>query len=134
MKWEWGNNFNVFSFLFNSCQSLHNTINEMQSVDEKVSSPKLKWRKTICTAKTLTYHQFLSEITIKVVLGGYCRCPDSHDLSECHHLYDLSCNYHWTLDFQILLIIKFLVPPISLTVLTLTLKKISVTTPWDHLK
>ena len=26
---------------------------------------------------------------IKVVLEGYCRCPDSHDLSECHHLYDL---------------------------------------------
>ncbi len=25
----------------------------------------------------------------KVVLGGYPRCPDSHDLSECHHLYDL---------------------------------------------
>ncbi len=27
--------------------------------------------------------------TFKVVLGGYRRCPDSHDLSECHHLYDL---------------------------------------------
>ena len=26
---------------------------------------------------------------VKVVLGGYRRCPDSHDLSECHHLYDL---------------------------------------------
>ncbi len=25
----------------------------------------------------------------KVVLEAYCRCPDSHDLSECHHLYDL---------------------------------------------
>ncbi len=25
----------------------------------------------------------------KVVLGGYPRCTDSHDLSECHHLYDL---------------------------------------------
>ena len=25
----------------------------------------------------------------KVVLGGYPRCPDSHDLSECQHLYDL---------------------------------------------
>ncbi len=22
----------------------------------------------------------------KVVLEGYRRCPDSHDLSECHHL------------------------------------------------
>ncbi len=26
---------------------------------------------------------------IKVVLEGYRRCPDSHDPSECHHLYDL---------------------------------------------
>ncbi len=25
----------------------------------------------------------------KVVLEGYCRCPDSHDLSECHYLYGL---------------------------------------------
>ncbi len=22
----------------------------------------------------------------KVVLEGYRRCPDNHDLSECHHL------------------------------------------------
>ncbi len=28
-------------------------------------------------------------INFKGVLEGYCRCPDSHDLSECHHLYDL---------------------------------------------
>ncbi len=27
--------------------------------------------------------------SIKVVLGGYRRCPDSHALSECHHLYEL---------------------------------------------
>ncbi len=26
---------------------------------------------------------------VKVVLEGYRRCPDSHDLSECHHMYDL---------------------------------------------
>ncbi len=25
---------------------------------------------------------------VKVVLEGYCRSPDSHDLSECHHMYD----------------------------------------------
>ncbi len=25
----------------------------------------------------------------KVVLGGYRSCPDTHDLSQCHHLYDL---------------------------------------------
>ncbi len=29
------------------------------------------------------------QLVLKVVLEGYCRCPDSHDLSECHHLYDL---------------------------------------------
>ncbi len=27
--------------------------------------------------------------TVKVVLGGSPRCPDNHDLSKCHHLYDL---------------------------------------------
>ncbi len=27
---------------------------------------------------------------IKVVLGGYPRCPDDHDLSKCLHLYDLA--------------------------------------------
>ncbi len=27
--------------------------------------------------------------TVKVVLEGCCRCPDSHDLSAYHHLYDL---------------------------------------------
>ncbi len=40
---------------------------------------------------------------LKVVLEGYRRCPDSHDLSECHHLYDISLtvltltpkNYLW---------------------------------------
>ncbi len=26
---------------------------------------------------------------IKVVLEGYPRCPNSHDLSECHHPYGL---------------------------------------------
>ncbi len=50
-----------------------------------------------------TWKQF----PIKVVLEGYRRCPDSHDLSECHHLYDLG---------------RHILPPISLTVLTLTPK------------
>ncbi len=29
----------------------------------------------------------------KVVLEGYPRCPDSHDLNECHHLYDTGKAY-----------------------------------------
>ncbi len=33
--------------------------------------------------------EVLHRLLVKVVLGGYRRCPDSHDLSECHHLYDL---------------------------------------------
>ncbi len=33
--------------------------------------------------------QFASLSQLTVVLEGYCRCPDSHDLSECHHPYDL---------------------------------------------
>ncbi len=44
----------------------------------------------------------------KAVLQGYPRCLDSYDLSEC--------------------------PPISLTVLTYLLLKISVKTLQDHLK
>ncbi len=28
-------------------------------------------------------------VYIKVVLGGCPRCPDNHDLSKCHRLYDL---------------------------------------------
>ncbi len=27
--------------------------------------------------------------SLKVVLGGCPRCPDNHDLSKCHRLYDL---------------------------------------------
>ncbi len=46
-----------------------------------------------------------------MVLEGYHRCPDSHDLSECHHLYDFG---------------RHLLPTISLTVLTLTPKNY----PW----
>ncbi len=34
-------------------------------------------------------NKFSKIIRFKVVLKGYGRCPDSHDLSECHHLYDL---------------------------------------------
>ena len=26
---------------------------------------------------------------VKVVPQCYLRCPDIHDLSECHHMYDL---------------------------------------------
>ncbi len=48
---------------------------------------------------------------LKVVLGGYRRCPDSHDLSE------------YVLTLRPLLAAKNIVPPISLTVLTLTPKK-----------
>ena len=50
---------------------------------------------------------------VKVVLGGYPRCPDNHDLSKFHHLYDLGRHYHLT--------------PISLTVSTLTHKNY----PWE---
>ncbi len=28
-------------------------------------------------------------VALKVVLGGSARCPDNHDLSKCHRLYDL---------------------------------------------
>ncbi len=31
-------------------------------------------------------------LCINVVLEGYRRCSDSHDLSECHHLYDLGSH------------------------------------------
>ncbi len=66
---------------------------------------------------------------IKVVLGGYPRCPDSHDLSECHHLYDLGRHLEYILALRPLLTAKYLISPIRLTVLTLTPKKNSVITP-----
>ena len=43
----------------------------------------------------------------KVVLGGSPRCPDNHDLSKCHRLYDLGRHH---------------LPPISLTLSNLTPK------------
>ncbi len=43
---------------------------------------------------------------IKVVLQGYPSCPNSHDLSECHHPYGLGRH----------------LPPISITVSSLTTK------------
>ncbi len=49
----------------------------------------------------------------KVVLGGYPQCQDNHDLSKCHRPDDLGRH----------------LPPISLTVSTLTTKKLSVTSP-----
>ena len=39
--------------------------------------------KTLPILGQTTYHPF------KVVLGGSPRCRDNHDLSKCHHLYDL---------------------------------------------
>ena len=50
--------------------------------------------------------------TFKVVLGGYPRCPDNHDLSKCHRLYDLGRH----------MAAKNHLTPISLTVSTLTPK------------
>ncbi len=51
-----------------------------------------------------------------MVLEGYRRCPDSHDLSECHHLCDLGRHIytHNSVNFDS--------------------EKISVETLWDHLK
>ena len=64
---------------------------------------------------------FITKISaVKVVLGGYPRCPDSHDLSECHHLYDLGKHI---LTLRSLLTAKYLLPPIRLTGLTWTPKK-----------
>ena len=41
--------------------------------------------------KILTSNNGQSVIFI-VVLDGYRRSPDSHDPSECHHLYDLGTH------------------------------------------
>ncbi len=62
----------------------------------------------------------------KVVLEGYCRCPDSHDLSECHHLYDLGRHEaaHGC---------QKSCPSYKFNRLNFDSEKISVTTPLDHL-
>ncbi len=61
-----------------------------------------------------------------MVPEGDRRCPDSHDLSECHHLYALGRHIEqpkghlgYALTLRPLLAAKNLLPPISLTVLTL---------------
>ena len=61
---------------------------------------------------------------VKVVLGGYPRCPDNHDLSKCHRLYDLGRHIEqpYTLPLRPLMAAKNHLPPISLTVSTLTPK------------
>ncbi len=67
-----------------------------------------------------------------MVLEGYRSCPDSHDLSECHHLYDLARHIiiaalrSYVRTLRPLLAAKFFLPPISLTVLSLTPKNY----PW----
>ncbi len=69
----------------------------------------------------------MSNFHLKVVLGGCPMCPDTHDLSKCHCLYDLdrlkaapghqkSC------------------PSYKFNSLNFDSEKISVITPWDHLK
>ncbi len=50
-----------------------------------------------------------------MVLEGYRRCPDSHDLSEWHHLYDWAGIYRFnSVNFDS--------------------DKLSVEALWDHLK
>ncbi len=61
---------------------------------------------------------------VKVVLEGCCRCPDSHDLSAYHHLYDLG-RHIAALRSSRPLDTKNLFPPISWTALTLTPKNYS---------
>ena len=56
----------------------------------------------------------------KVVLEGYRRCSVSHDLSECHHLYDLGS-------------IKSS-PSYKFNSVNFDSEKLSMETLWDHLK
>ncbi len=91
------------------------------SSESAISWCKLFWRwdiVSICYISQKTRYSKQScannSLLIKVVLGGYHRCPDSHDLSECHHLYDCPSYKFNSLNFDS--------------------EKISVTTPWDHLK
>ncbi len=55
-----------------------------------------------------------------VVLQGYPMCPDRHDLSECHHLYDLGRHKSS--------------PSYKFNSLNFDSEKISVITVQDHLK
>ncbi len=66
-------------------------------------STALQWH---CWCTAVTQH---FDLGIKVVLEGHSRCPDCHDLSECHHLYKFN-SVHFDSE------------------------KLSVETLWDHLK
>ena len=91
------------------CGRTESTVNLNVTIGKhKISSvlssvPMVMYLKSSCILRFLSFFRTF----IKVVLEGYRRCPDSHDLSECHHLYDLG---------------RHLLPPVSLTVLTLTPK------------
>ncbi len=54
---------------------------------------------------------------VKVVLHRYPRCPNSHDLSECHHSYSLGRHI-----LRPLMAAKNHRPPISITVSNMTPK------------
>ena len=54
-----------------------------------------------------------------MVLEGYRRCPDSHDLSECHHLYDLG---------------RHISPSYKFNSVNFDSKRLSIETVWDNLK
>ncbi len=67
------------------------------------SVPSVSVRLCVCSSVSMVCNEWF-----KVVLEGYRRCPDSQDLSECHHLYDLGRH-----TLRPLLAAKNLLPPIS---------------------
>ncbi len=74
-------------------------------------------------ANRRVYEKYFTWIRyLKVVLGGSPRCPDNHDLSKCHRLYDLGRHQ------------DFFVRVYQFSSLKFDSKKLFVTTPWDHLK
>ncbi len=55
---------------------------------QEILSPSVSKKKYEVTVFSLGQCLIMQWTAFKLVLEGYCRCPDSHDPSECHHLYD----------------------------------------------
>ncbi len=70
-------NLNHFSLATTILVSLDLGLNNLSFERHELHTPSLYFK---------TF--FRGNSVIKVVLGGYPRCPDNHDLSKCHHLYD----------------------------------------------
>ena len=91
-------------------------------------------RLVLCRTCTLASSRQKLQLVLKVVLGGSPRCPDNHDLSKCHPLYDLGRHIELYSPIKATLDCKKSSPSYQFNSLKFGSKKFFVITPWDHHK